>query len=99
MSEYIKKSSIIGLAHKLRFGRILTDREVEVVEMVVNSVHDDARVDLVRCQECKWYQMTDDGDMACVKDADEQDGTYFGFIQVTAPEWFCADGECKGVEE
>lgn len=57
MSEYIKKSSIIGLAHKLRFGRILTDREVEVVEMVVNSVHDDARVDLVRCGECKYADM------------------------------------------
>ena len=32
MSEHIKKSSIIGHAHKLAFGRILTDREVEVVE-------------------------------------------------------------------
>ena len=55
MSEYIKKSSIIGLAHKLAFGRIITDREVEVVEMVVNSVHDDVRVDLVRCGECKHF--------------------------------------------
>lgn len=53
MNEYIKKTSIIGLAHKMQFGRILTEREVEVVEMVVNSVHDDARVDLVRCWECE----------------------------------------------
>ena len=52
MAEYIKKTSIIGLAHKMQFGRILTEREVEVVEMVVNSVHDDVRVDLVRCGEC-----------------------------------------------
>ena len=53
MAAYIKRDAIIGLAHKLRFGRILTDREVEVVEMVVNSVSDDVVVDLVRCQECK----------------------------------------------
>ena len=53
MNEYIKKTSIIGLAHKMQFGRILTDREVEVVEMVVNSVSDDVRVELVKCQECE----------------------------------------------
>lgn len=56
MSEYIKKSSIIGLAHKMQFGRILTEREVEVVEMVVNSVSDDALVDLVRCRECLFQR-------------------------------------------
>lgn len=38
MKEYIKKSSIIGHAHKMRFGRILTKREVEVIEMVANDV-------------------------------------------------------------
>lgn len=56
MAEYIKRDSIIGLAHKMQFGRILTDREVEVVETVVNSVSDDARVDLVRCRECLFQR-------------------------------------------
>lgn len=54
MSKYIKQDSIIGLAHKMRFDHILTEREVEAVEMVVNSVSNDAVVDLVSCLECKY---------------------------------------------
>lgn len=51
MSEYIKKTSIIGLAHKMQFGRILTEREVEVVELVVNSVSDDGVI-----KEKEWLE-------------------------------------------
>jgi hypothetical protein len=86
MAEYVKKSSIIGLAHKMQFGRILTDREAEVVEMVVNSVHDEARVDLVRCRECKHRE--------------EEVGKLFWCERVqdfiSNQEWFCADGKRKG---
>ena len=80
-----------------RWSTILTERSAFKFD-VADAPTVDA-VPVVRCKECKWYQMTEDGDMACVKDADEQDGTYFGFIQVTAPEWFCADGERKGGDE
>jgi len=86
MTEYVKKSSVIGLAHKLAFGRILTDREVEVVEMVVNSVSDDALVDLVRCGECKHREEEVGGLFWCERVQD--------FI--SNQEWFCADGERKG---
>ena len=54
MAEYIKTSSIIGMAYKMAFGRLLTEREVNVVETVIRFVHDDVRVDLVRCGECKY---------------------------------------------
>ena len=83
MAAYIKRDAIIGLAHKLAFGRILTEREVESVETVVNSVHDDAQVDLVRCGECKHRE---EKTFWCEKVQD--------FI--SNPEWFCADGDRKG---
>lgn len=89
MAEYIKRDSIIGRAHKLAFGRILTEREVEVVEMVVNSVHDDAQVDLVRCRECKHREEAVGGLFWCERVQD--------FL--SNPEWFCADGVRKGGDE
>ena len=88
MAEYIKRDSIIGLAHKMQFGRILTDREAEVVEMVVNSVSDDARVDLVRCGECKYCLQTDEFEYWC-----------HGFCspaRLVREEDFCSHGERKG---
>lgn len=98
MSEYIKKSSIIGLAHKMQFGRILSQREVEVVEMVVNSVHDDAQVDLVRCGECKWYK---EGKLLgptkfCFRLRDA-DGERIGYN--FASDDFCSRGERKEEED
>lgn len=51
---------------------------------------------VVRCKDCKHYQITENGEYACVRDADEKDGVWFGFIQNTPPLWFCADGERKG---
>jgi len=102
MAEYIKRDSIIGLAHKLRFGRVLTDREVEMVEMVVNSVRDDVRVDLVKCQECKHRptkpkKYADGFDLAfpddvcpCYFDEDP----YYSWYPSDG--WFCPRGERRG---
>lgn len=47
MSEYIKKEAIIAKAHKLQFGRILTENEVEAVMLVLASIHKMDVIDIV----------------------------------------------------
>jgi len=94
MSEYIKKSSIIGLAHKMQFGRILTEREVEVVEMVVNSVSDDAVVEVVRCRDCKWWVREGNDSYGYAMFCDHD--CSLGGQGIKKPEDYCSYGERKG---
>lgn len=38
MDEYVKRSAIIGKAHKMQFSRLLSQDEVDMIERVVNDV-------------------------------------------------------------
>lgn len=75
----------------VEFPSPLTDKEKKMIYGYKGEI--------VRCKDCKWYQLTAEGDMACVKDADVEDRTYFGFIQFTPPWWFCAAGERREVKD
>ena len=55
-------------------------------------------VEVVRCRDCRHWNDTDDGpDMvkACTKAADKENGTYYGFLDYTGEDFFCADGELR----
>ena len=49
---------------------------------------------VVLCRDCKYYRLDpiESGQMICVKDADEVDGYFSGFLSYTSETWFCADG-------
>lgn len=97
MSKYIKQDSIIGLAHKMQFGRILSQREVEVVEMVVNSVSDDAVVEVVRCRDCKWWVREGNDSYGYAMFCDHD--CSLGGQGIKKPEDYCSYGERKGGDE
>lgn len=50
---------------------------------------------VVLCRDCKHYRLDpiEIGQMVCVKDADEVDGYFSGFLSYPSEDWFCADGE------
>lgn len=69
------------------------ERKIEFIESYwtggiygADYVWNDNRGELVRCQDCKWY--------------DSRDGIceHHAAINNPSPDWFCADGERKDAE-
>lgn len=49
---------------------------------------------VVLCRDCKHYRLDPIKvrQMVCIKDADEVDGYFSGFLSYPSEDWFCADG-------
>lgn len=80
------------------FNRILAENDdmraqlAQIGKKPGDSMDDVRRVVLFR--DCKHYKIDPLEQInACVKDADEVDGYYSGFMSYPAADWFCADGD------
>lgn len=94
MDEYILRGDVLKRSVDCEFDGDFS----EIVSVIpVESVYEIPAADVrpvVFCRDCIHYKLDPlEQIMACVKDADEIDGYYSGFVGYPAADWFCADGE------